>query len=134
MRGNEERGIVRMEVEGQDLPMVLDLQALAELEEELDLDNGMQDIAKILNDTNLSPRKMRAFFWAALNSADNGLGENLTTKDAAKLIQEKQNSDGYSKLVELMTELVVRSSAIPNVSEEDVEFNEEDSEDEEKNG
>lgn len=98
-------GIVYVEINGEQKPFRLDLNAIADLEELLG-----KGIGSILTEENVGFRTIRAFYWAGLRFKDRG----LTVERAGDMVQKMLSEDGksFADLMVPVQEALVASGLI----------------------
>jgi len=113
-------GYVHVEINGEDKPFKLDLNAVADLEEKLD-----KGIGAIMQEENVGFRTIRAFYWAGLKWKDKG----MTIQRAGTVVQKMltEDSKDFKELMEPVREALFASGLIKKSdleSEEDAEDDE----------
>lgn len=120
---SKQNGIVYVEIDGDQKPFKLDLNAVADLEEILG-----KGIGAIFEEENVGFRTIRALYWAGLKWKDRG----LTLERAGRIVQKMITDDGvdFKDLMVPVQEALIASGL---VKKKDIDGEQEEEELEAKN-
>lgn len=117
-RGNSERGIVIIEVDGVDYYLHIKSNAMRMVEQELDL--GLSEFMDAFLHGKAGFAEFQTVLWAGLNNAQKNQA-TYTIEEAGSILDKMIEEKGIDEAFELISESIAQSNLFPDVDEDEAE-------------